>query len=91
MCADSLTVQVFRNRGKLLQRRLQIIADPLGDDFRAGRFADSSNASSFSPKRSRVTFSRLVNSSQVNDLKRSVSTRLWRLEVAEPSRLCFFF
>ena len=45
----------------------------------AGRLADSSSASSFSQKMSRFTLSRLTSSSQVKDLNRSVSTRLWRL------------
>lgn len=44
----------------------------------AGRLADSSSASSFSQKMSRFTLSRLVSSSYVNALNRSLSRRSWR-------------
>ena len=53
----------FRNCGELLEGCLKIIRDLLGDDAGAGRFADSSSASSFSQKMSRLTLSRFSNSS----------------------------
>jgi hypothetical protein len=61
-CAATLP-QIFRDRGELLQRRLHVVGNLLRDDLGGGKVGALLQAVVLRQKMSRLTLSRLINSS----------------------------